>query len=234
MKFSRSILALTAALAVPATFAIAQQAGSGMGGMGGMRGPSPEMMGRMQDGQLAGAKAMLRLTPEQERLWGPVEAQIRASFEERTKLRAEHQAERAARREAGERGKIGLPERLDKATEMTSKRVERLKAFSSAVKPLYAALSDEQKLVANRVLGHFVGGGKGGRGEHGWGGKGHRMHGEGGWGGKHAGGGWGHHRRGGHGGYGGPGYGQDMGGPGGPGDAPEQGPGMGGMGGGKQ
>lgn len=227
MRISSSILALCAALAVPATFAIAQQAGGG-----GQRGPSTEMIGRMQDGQLAGAKAMLRLTPEQDKLWSPVEAQIRASYEDRAKRRAEHEAKRAERQASGDQqghGRIGLPERLDRATEMTTKRAEQLKAFAAAVKPLYASLSDEQKLVANRVLGHFVGGGKGGK-EHGWGGRHGRMHGEhrGGWGGKHADGGWGGRHGGGR--YGNHDGGMRHGVPdaGGPGDtAPEAAPGPG-------
>lgn len=201
MRFSSSMLALCAALAIPATYALAQQATPD-----GPRGqaPSAEMMGRMQDGRLAGAKAMLRLTPEQEKLWGPVESQIRASFEEHAKRRAEFEAKRAERQakgeQRGERGKIGLPERLDKATERMGQRAERLKAFSAAVKPLYASLSDEQKLVANHVLGQFVGGKGGHHGKHAWGGRGgrHGHHG-GGWGGKQADGGegsWGRHGRG--------------------------------------
>lgn len=223
MRFSSSALALLAAITLPASFALAQQAAQGEP----PRGPSAEMVGRMQDGKLAQAKAMLRLSPEQEKLWAPVEETIRASFAERAKMRAEHQAKRAERQaqsdDARGRGGAALPERLDKATEMMGRRAERLKAFSAAVKPLYATLSDEQKLVANQALGQFASGGKGGHGKHaGWGGRGGRHGGGHGWGGKHADGGegWGHHR-GGHGGR----HMRGMGGE--PGD-------MGGMGGDKR
>lgn len=219
MKLSRSALALLAAVSLPALAAVAQQAPGGPG-QPGRGGPSPEMIARVQDGKLAGAKAMLRLTPEQEKLWGPVEQQIRADFAERAKLRAEHQAKRAERQAAGDKdakgpGKVALPERLDKATDMMTKRAERLKAFSAAVKPLYASLNDEQKLVANGVLGQFASGGKGRHGEHGgWGGK-HGRHHHGGWGGMRAeggDGGWGH-KGGRHGGHHMHGMGGDAGGP---------------------
>lgn len=209
MKFSRTALALLAAVSLPALAAVAQQAAPGGPGQPG-QGPSADMVARFQDGKLAAAKAMLRLSPEQEKLWGPVEEQIRASFAERAKMRAEHQAKRAERQaqkaegqtdgQTGPKGRMmtALPERLDKATEMMTKRIERIKAFSAAVKPLYASLTDEQKLVANGVLGQFARGGKGG--EHGWRHAGGRHH---GWGGMRAEGGreggWRHHGgRGGH------------------------------------
>ena len=49
------------------------------------RGPSPETIARLQDGRVAMAKAALKLSPDQETLWAPVEAKIRAGFEERRK-----------------------------------------------------------------------------------------------------------------------------------------------------
>ena len=86
-----SLIAFAASgLAIPA--AVAQVAG-----------PPPPEMHRMQqwavdhkamlDAKLAGLKAGLKLTPDQERLWGPFEAAVRAAAD----MRMEHMEEMMAR-----------------------------------------------------------------------------------------------------------------------------------------
>lgn len=205
-NLSRALAITFLVAAVPATIALAQQADEGAPPTETAeknRGPSPETMARLQDGRIAMAKTALKLTPEQEKLWTPVEEKIRARFEERKTMRDEWRAKRDERRaerkeRRGKGAKTPLPERIekraDRMTERAGKMTERatkMKEFAAVVKPFYDSLTDEQKDVAQVVLPRLAKGGFGhGRGHHGRrGGKmchkgmGHR-------GGGHRGGGW--------------------------------------------
>jgi len=199
-KLSRALAITLLAVSIPAGFVLAQQAGEPPGppaaeNSEGPRGPSPELQSRMEDGRIAMAKAALKLTPEQEKLWAPVEEKVRANYAERRKMREERRAKRKERREArGEMKKLALPERIEKRSERMAERASRMseratktKEFAAVVKPFYDSLSDEQKEVANHVLRRFARG-KMGRGHHGH--HGRRMCDRGGWGGGHH----GHHR----------------------------------------
>jgi hypothetical protein len=133
---------------------------------------------RLEDGRIAMAKTALKLTPEQETLWAPVEEKIRASYAEHREMREEWRGKRKERRtdrdKDGKRETLALPERMEKRSERMAERATKLnerasktKAFAEAVKPFYASLSDEQKEVANHVLRRLVGGkGRGHRGHH--------------------------------------------------------------------
>lgn len=174
-NLSRALAITLMAATIPATIVLAQQAPTGdQAGVEkseGRRGPSPETMARLEDGRIAFAKAALKLTPDQEKLWAPVEAKIRANFDERQKKRDEWQAKRAERKANGEEGKrekLALPERIEKRSERMTKQAERLneraaktKEFAEILKPLYASFSEEQKAVAGRVLSHFGSDGRG-------------------------------------------------------------------------
>jgi exonuclease VII small subunit len=52
-----------------------------------------------------------------------------------------------------------LPERLDQQEKVLTARLEAFKRASVAVKPLYAALDDSQKRVADLILLGPMGGG---------------------------------------------------------------------------
>src|SRR5262245_44769363 len=99
-NLSRALAAALLAATVPATIVLAQQAGDqpAVEKSETRRGPSPETLARLEDGRIAFAKAALKLTPEQEKLWAPVEAKIRAGFEERREARAKWQEKREERR----------------------------------------------------------------------------------------------------------------------------------------
>jgi len=134
----------------------------------------------MQDGRIAMAKAALKLTPEQESLWAPVEEKIRARFQESREKREAWQAKRDERRgerkakgEDGKRERLALPERIEKRSERMTKRAEALterasktKEFAAVLKPLYESFNDEQKAVAGKVIGHLALDGRGHRGKH--------------------------------------------------------------------
>ncbi len=145
------------------------------------------------------AKTALKLNPEQEKLWAPVEAEVRNAFKARAEHRADREKmreERRKEREASTDGKDAkdtaktrdMSERIEQMSTRMSERAERMKAFAAAFKPFYASLSDEQKEVMRPLLRDLMGG-KGGHGKRwamggGWG-EGGRGHHGGGWHGRH-------------------------------------------------
>jgi hypothetical protein len=183
MKTSLSLLLAGALLvAVPAGLTLAQSSpdakgppaaeGRGPGGAGGegrgwrREAPSPEMIQRRLDGRLAGAKAALRLTPQQEALWAPVEKVVRENATERMAFREQMRAERQQ-----QSGRPDVMVMLDRMSERMSARATDVKQLADALRPLYATLSDDQKQVLRYELRHAMMGGMGG-GRHG--GPGHR------------------------------------------------------------
>jgi hypothetical protein len=183
-NLSRALAVTLMAATIPATMVLAQQPAPGdqqptVEKSETRRGPSPETLARLEDGRIAMAKAALKLSPDQEKLWAPVEANMRASFEERRKAREAWAAKRDERRAAkadkadgdkkGE--KLALPDRIEKRSEHLTKqavklneRAAKVKEFADVLKPLYASFSEEQKAVAGRVLTHFGQDGRGPRG----------------------------------------------------------------------
>jgi uncharacterized coiled-coil DUF342 family protein len=167
-KLSRAIATTLLAATVPATIVLAEteqgdQAKSEQNEV--KRGPSPETLARLEDGRIAMAKAALKLSPEQEKLFTPVEEKIRAGFADRRKAREASQAKREewrANKDKHEHEQVSLPDRIEKrsqrltevATKMTE-RAQKAKEYAEVLKPFYVSLSDEQKAVASQVLGHF-------------------------------------------------------------------------------
>ncbi len=184
-KLSRGALAAIAiAVLVPAGFAVAKSVEHGRWYQ-----MSPETRARLDEGKLAMAKTALKLNGEQEKLWSAVETEVRAASKARAAKMAEWKKMREEREKAGTDGKRpDMAERLDKMTQHMTERAERMKAFTSAFKPLYATLSDEQKDVVKPLMRQFMPGM--GRGHHGGGRWAHGGGREGGWGG--------HHKRGDH------------------------------------
>jgi hypothetical protein len=125
--------------------------------------PPPPEMHRMQqwgadheallDAKLAGLKAGLKLTPDQEKLWGPFEAAVRAL----AAMRMEHMEEMMARmhdmragddmeKEDGEFGEGMSPVgRLDRLANRLSEAGAALKKVANTAKPLYDTLDEQQK-----------------------------------------------------------------------------------------
>src|SRR5262245_36264331 len=82
---------------------------------------SPELRARLHDGRLAMIRESLKLNEAQQKLWAPVEAQLRASFEARQKLRAEWRALRE--RDGADRP--SLSDRLDRRSQRLTERAEQ-------------------------------------------------------------------------------------------------------------
>lgn len=157
MKFMSRGMAVTLALGVAAAgVAVAHAGKHGHWRM------SAEQVERLQDGKIAGARTALKLTPDQEKLWAPVEAEIRAQFKARAEMRAERDGKREARRAerakdgaaapAEQRPRPNMAERIARVSASLSTRADRMKAFSAAFGPFYAALDEEQKAVLGPVM----------------------------------------------------------------------------------
>lgn len=87
------------------------------------------------DARLLALKTVMTLTPEQQKLWPPVEAAIRAV----AKLSAERRAERAKAPPPADFVDI-----LDRIADAEAVRARDLKTATAALKPLVASLTPEQ------------------------------------------------------------------------------------------
>jgi zinc resistance-associated protein len=145
----KTIAAGTIALTLAgAGFALAQQTGQ----------PSPTREGRgyrasaedvaaFTDARIAGLKAGLKLTAEQEKNWPAVETAIR----DLAKDRADRMKERAARREARRGGGNAQQDgpdaisRLRQGADAMTARAASLKKLADASEPLFKSLDEGQK-----------------------------------------------------------------------------------------
>ncbi len=136
------VVSLAAAALAGSVFALGAAAAPGdpSPAAGEMRGMADR--GFMLDAHLAGMKAALKLTPDQEKNWAPFEAAVRDAAKARTEeMRAMHEAMRGAERPAPIEHMNMMADRLAKAS-------ADLKAIAGAAKPLFDSLDETQK-------GHF-------------------------------------------------------------------------------
>ena len=111
--------------------------GMGAGAMDAQNGPATHI-----DGRLAYAKAELKITPAQESAW--------QTYAKQAKLRAESMQTLHTQAPAAAQT---LPERLSQRTEFMKRRMADMESMSVALTALYAALTPEQKTVADRYFG---------------------------------------------------------------------------------
>jgi len=109
----------------------------------------------LTDARIGIVKAALQLTPEQEKLWPPVEEAIRA----RADARYQRMAAAAQRSQHGEVDPIAL---LRDRSDALAAKAAALKKLADAWAPLYQSLNPDQKqrmrLLAMRVLHQLRGG----------------------------------------------------------------------------
>jgi hypothetical protein len=173
---AKKIFAATVALALlGGGLAVAQQTASREPDRPGL---SVEDLAALTDARIAGLKAGLKLTAEQEKNWPAAEAALR----ELAKLRADRMMERAAQRDAGSSGneppRPDLFERLRRSADSVSARGAALKKLVEAAEPLYRSLDDGQKRRMGMLMPMLMPM-IGGEGMHrGWhhGAEGHHMH----------------------------------------------------------
>ena len=155
----KAILAGTTALAIAGSSLVyAQQRGDRPGGM--QRGPNIEDMNAFADARLAGLKAGLALTPEQERNWPAFEQATR----DMQKLRLDRiNAFMAERRNPNQPPPSADPvERMRRQGTAMADTGAALKKLADATEPLLKSLDDNQKRRF-AMLGRMGEGGRDGR-----------------------------------------------------------------------
>jgi hypothetical protein len=119
-----------------------------MGGHGMMGGGSASMCGRMTahiEGRLAFLKAELNITPEQEALWKDYANAVRDNAKSMSGRCTSLMGDSGASEKS-------LPDRLDAQEQFVAARLDALRATNMALKPLYQALSDAQKKLADQLI----------------------------------------------------------------------------------
>jgi len=102
-------------------------------------GAEREAGGFMLDAHLAGMKAALKLTPDQEKNWGAFEAAVREAAQ------ARRDALRDMRQARGGDERPTPIERMDKMADHLAKAASEIKTIAGAAKPLYDSLDDGQR-----------------------------------------------------------------------------------------
>jgi hypothetical protein len=154
-------LAAAALIAASGTYAVAQ--GAGPGGPGGPgagqermrpegRGMSQDDFNRFVDARIAGIRAGLRLTADQERLWQPVEAAIRENANERFNRMQQFRNNRDQNQQ------LDFMQRLERRSTLMTENAQRTSALATAMRPLWDSFNDDQKRIAPRLLRQAVGG----------------------------------------------------------------------------
>ena len=125
----------------------------GMGGRGHM---SPEDRAAFLDAHVAAVKAGLHLTPDQDKLWGPLESAVRDGIKRGEDMR----------RTYTDKGAPADPvERLPRAADAATARGEIMHKIADAARPFYASLTDEQRHRLPALM-HAGGGWRERMGEH--------------------------------------------------------------------
>ena len=152
-----------------AGFALAQQSAAPREGRGFRS--SAEDVAAFTDARVAGLKAGLKLTAEQEKNWPAVEAAIRDLAKQRADRMKERADRMAARREARRGGDNAQQQRprpdaiggLRQGADAMTTRATALKTLADASEPLYKSLDDSQKSRFGALLRM---GGRDGHGRH--------------------------------------------------------------------
>ncbi len=165
---------LAALVSAGATYAIAQnQPAPGSDGWRAQRMERMERFARedlpaLTDARIAGIKAGLKLTPDQEKLWPPVEQAMR----DMAAQRAEGMKRWREARTANSQGTTpDMMAGLDRMIDGMTRRTGSLTKLRDAAKPLYATLDERQKRVlptliragGPRMAHHGMSGAMGGR-----------------------------------------------------------------------
>jgi hypothetical protein len=120
---------------------------------------------RLVDARVAGLKAGLKLTADQENLWAPVESAIRNAADQRYTRMTQFRETREQRRSAD------FMQRLEQRGTMQTERAQTATALATALRPLWNTLTEDQKRVAPRLIRQATNDGMGmkhrrGRGGH--------------------------------------------------------------------
>src|ERR1700754_675494 len=121
---------------------------------------SPEDRAAFADARIAAVHAGLKLTPDQEKLWPPVEAAVR----DLVKIRLDRANARMKAREDDSQKQEDPVARLRERADNMAATATALKKIADAADPLYKTLDDGQKRRLKMLTHH----GRFGDGEGGW------------------------------------------------------------------
>jgi hypothetical protein len=102
-----------------------------------------DMVSRVE-GRLAYVKAELKISAAQEGLW--------AAYAETARNNAQTLSARCAAMLDERAQALALPDRLDLREQLMAARLDAMRASGKALKPLYSALDDRQKQIADRLF----------------------------------------------------------------------------------
>lgn len=125
------------------------------------RGTSQDEFNRLVDARIAGVKAGLKLSADQERLWAPVETAVRNTATQRFNRFEQRRAMR------DQQSSIDFMQRLEQRGTTMTENAQQTSALATAMRPLWNTFSDDQKRIAPRLLRSAVGGDGMGRSERG-------------------------------------------------------------------
>lgn len=101
------------------------------------------------DARVAGVRAGLKLTPEQERLFAPVEQAYRTMAAERVRRMEERRDQRGR---PSDDDRLDMMQRLDRRAERATQNAQRIAGFASVMRPFWASLDDNQKRLLPRLM----------------------------------------------------------------------------------
>jgi hypothetical protein len=119
---------------------------------------SSHLPGERLEARLARLQAALKITDAQKSLWENFAAVVRKHAREADRRFQERRTQTAER---SKRQQLSAIERLERRQQVMAARAQRLNELIAAGKPLYAALSPEQKQVADGLFAS-----RHGRGDH--------------------------------------------------------------------
>lgn len=136
--------------------------GTQQGGMPGMMGDMGRMMDMMHrhmatqhamrafghiEGQLAFYRTELRITDAQQAQWSAFADAVRS---------AAGTLKQAVAKAMQESGPVPVPEQIERRTALLTAQLEAMRTVQAAARPLYAALSDEQKRAADTLMAEHL------------------------------------------------------------------------------
>ncbi|WP_445502809.1 Spy/CpxP family protein refolding chaperone [Microvirga sp. G4-2] len=116
---------------------------------------SQDDFNRLVDARVASIKAGLKLTADQERLWGPVETAIRNAANQRYTRMTQFRENREQRRSAD------FMQRFEQRSTVQTERAQTSSAIATALRPLWDTFSEDQKRIAPRLMREAVNDGLG-------------------------------------------------------------------------
>ena len=153
----KSVLAFTTAAILAgsaATYAVAQPPAPDKPGAENSWRPSPADRAAFVNARVAALHAGLALTPDQEKLWPPVETVLKDMAQKRETRWEQRREERRAMRDNKDAPRPDAMARLRKGADFMTETGADLKRLADAAQPLYDKLDEQQKRRLEKMVRH--------------------------------------------------------------------------------